>query len=431
MTKSLIPRHLFEQNRKELVQKLKNKSVAIVNSNDEMPRNGDQFFQYRQHSDMYYLTGIEQEKTILLLCPEHPLPKNREILFIIRPNPTMETWFGKKLTKTEATELSGVENILYVDEFTPVLDEASSLCDNIYLNLNENPRFKPDVETRDVRFAADMKQKFPLHNYERLAPLITELRLIKKPEEITIMRHACDITGKAFNRILKYVIPGVYEFEVEAEITHEFIKNGARGHAYAPIVASGENACVLHYIENRKICNDGEILLLDFGAEFSNYAADCSRSIPVNGKFTLRQMQLYNATLRVFKKAKALMVKGASITIINKQVGKLWEEEHVKLGLYSLEDLKHQDPDVPLYTKYFMHGIGHFLGLDVHDTGSRYQTLEPGMVLTCEPGIYVREENVGVRLENNILITEGEPIDLMQNIPIEAEEIEDLMNKKK
>jgi Xaa-Pro aminopeptidase len=392
-----------------------------------MPRNGDQFFPFRQNSDLFYLTGINQEKTILAICPQHPVPKNREILFIIKPNPTLETWYGKKLTKTEATEISGIENVMWIDEFNYVANDLVYHSEYIYLNHCENARYKSDVESRNYRYLKQFQELYPLHKWERLAPILTDLRIIKEHEEINIIRHASDITAKAFERVLKHVKPGIHEFEIEAEITYEFIKNGSPGHAYYPIVASGENACILHYTDNRKKCENGEILLLDFGAEFSNYAADCSRSIPVNGKFSKRQLDLYNATLRVFNNAKTLMVKGASITIINKQVAKLWEEEHVKLGLYSMQDLREQDPDNPLYSKYFMHGISHFLGLDVHDVGSRGRILEPGMVLTCEPGIYIREEGTGIRLENNILVTEDDPIDLMQHIPIEAEEIEEKM----
>lgn len=342
----------------------------------------------------------------------------------------METWYGKKLTKTEASAISGIENVVYINDFEAQAEDLIYQSSSIYLNIYENARFKTDVESRDLRYAKLLKSKYPLHRYERLAPILTQLRTVKEPEEINVMRHACDITGKAFERILKFTKPGVFEFEIEAEITHEFIRNGAQGHAYYPIVASGENACILHYIENRKRCEEGEILLLDFGAEFQNYAADCSRSIPVNGKFTKRQRDLYEATLRVYKKAKAMMVKGASITIINKQVGNLWEEEHINLGLYTREDLQNENPESPLYSKYFMHGIGHFLGLDVHDVGSRYQTLEPGMILTCEPGIYIQEEGIGIRLETNILVTEGDPIDLMANMPIEPDDIEELMRKK-
>lgn len=430
MVNTALPRHFFIENRKKLNKLLKPGSVAFIHSNDEMPRNGDQFFPFRQNSDLFYLTGINQEKTILALCPDHPLPKNREILFILKPNASMETWYGKKLTKSQATEISGIENIVWLEDFQATSDDLVYISRNVYLNLYENSRFATDVESTSFRYAHLARKKYPLHQFERLAPIITDLRLIKEREEVNILRHACNITAQAFQRVLKFVSPGVYEYQIEAEITHEFIRNGAQGHAYYPIVASGENACILHYISNRNSCKNNDVLLLDFGAEFSNYAADCSRSIPVNGRFTKRQRDLYDATLRVFKKSRELMVKGASITIINKQVGKFWEEEHVKLGLYSMQDLREQDMNNPLYTKYFMHGIGHFLGIDVHDVGSRYRDFEPGMLLTCEPGIYVQEEGIGIRLENDILITEAEPIDLMASIPIEPEEIEELMNRK-
>jgi Xaa-Pro aminopeptidase len=429
MDNCLMPRHFFAENRKKLINQFKPGSVAFVHSNDEMPRNGDQFFPFRQNSDLFYLTGINQEKTVLVLCPEHPLPQNREILFIIKPNPSMETWFGKKLTKSQATEISGIQNIIWIEDFQQISEELIYSSENIYINIYENNRFNTEVLSAAHRFAQTAKLKYPLHQFQRLAPLITNLRVIKSPEEINILRHACEITGKAFNRVLDFVVPGVYEYEIEAEITHEYIRLGAQGHSFYPIVASGENACILHYINNRNVCNDGDAVLLDFGAEFSNYAGDCSRTIPANGKFSKRQRQFYEATLRVLKQSRELLVKGASITILNKQVRKLWEEEHVKLGLYSMQDLKEQDPSEPLYSRYFMHGISHFLGLDVHDTGSRYLTFEPGMVLTCEPGIYVREEGIGIRLENDILISEEQPIDLMAHIPIEIEEIEDLMNK--
>jgi Xaa-Pro aminopeptidase len=427
MGNNIMPRQFFIENRNKLNKLIKPNSVAFIHSNDEMPRNGDQFFPFRQNSDLFYLTGINQEKTILVLCPDHIVPKNRQVLFILKPNLSLETWYGKKLSKSEAAEISGIENIVYLDDFNQYSEEFIYLSESIYINLYENPRFKTEVLSSSMRFATLIKQKYPLHKTERLAPLLTSLRVCKEHEEVNIIRHASDITKGAFERVLKFVKPGCREFEIEAEITHEFISKGASGHAYYPIVASGENACILHYINNRSICKSGDIVLLDFGAEFYNYAADCSRSVPVSGKFTKRQRELYDATLRVFKIAKSLMVKGASITIINKQVGKLWEEEHVKLGLYSMQDLREQDKDNPLYTKYFMHGISHFLGLDVHDTGSRYQTFEPGMVLTCEPGIYVREEGIGIRLENDILVTDEESIDLMSSIPIEADEIEAIM----
>ena len=425
----IFSHRLFVQNRLKLVARMKKKSIAILHSNDEMPRNGDQFFPFRQNSDLFYLTGIDQEKTVIVLCPDHPVAKNREILFILKPNPQFETWHGKRITKKEAIEISGIQNIVWMEEFENSLTELLYYAENIYLNQYENTKYISEVESRDARFTKLIRQRYPLHHVERLSPIMAELRVIKEPDEVNIIRHACMITEKAFDRVLRYVKPGVSEYEVEAEISHEFRINAAQGHAYYPIVASGENACILHYVKNQNICRDGDLLLLDFGAEFSNYAADCSRTIPVNGRFTTRQKQLYNAVLNVFNKARALMVKGTTIALINKQVCKLFEEEHIKLGLYSMEDLHRQDAENPLYSKYYMHGISHFLGLDVHDAGSRFQTLEAGMVLTCEPGIYVREEGIGIRIENDILITEEEPIDLMHQIPIEVEEIEEIMNR--
>jgi Xaa-Pro aminopeptidase len=414
-----------------MAAKLKSGALAIVHSNDEMPRNGDQFFPYRQNSDFFYLTGIPQERSILVLFPEHPVQKNREILFISKPDPKFEMWNGKRLTKSEAISISGIQNIQWLDDFDKLLDELAFAATSVYLNSNENPRFSTDVPTRDVRFIKDIKRRFPLHPLERLAPLLTELRLTKEPEEINIMQHACDITSSAFDWIMANTQPGIFEYEIEAGISYQFRKLKAQGHAFAPIVATGENGCVLHYVSNNSQCKDGDLLLLDFGAEFMNYAADCSRTIPVNGRFTPRQRQFYDATLRVFQKSKALMRKGTTIAHIGKLAGKLWEEEHVNLGLYSMNDLKNSDSSDPLYAKYFPHGITHFLGLDVHDVGSRFHTLEAGMVLTCEPGIYVQEEGIGIRIENDILITEDEPIDLMRCIPIEAEEIEEIMNSSR
>ncbi len=426
----ILPRRIFEQNRLKLVNNLKENSVAIFQSNHEMPRNGDQYFPYRQHSDMLYLTGINQEKTVFVLCPNHPIPKNREILFIIKPNDHLETWYGKKLTKTQATEISGITTVLWLSELNDVLADQIFSSDHIYVNQYENPKYHSEVESRDEKFIGEIKARYPAHRYERLAPIMTRLRLIKEHDEINIIRHACHITSKAFHSVLKKVKPAMREFEIEAEISYEFRKNGAQGHAYYPIVASGENACFLHYTSNHSVCNDGDLLLLDFGAEFANYAADCSRTIPVNGIFTPRQKQLYNATLHVFNKTKTLMVKGTTIALLNKQVSKIWEEEHIKLGLYSMNDINNQDVDKPLLSNYFMHGISHFMGLDVHDVGNRLQTLEPGMVITLEPGIYIRNEGIGIRIENDILITDDKPIDLMQEIPIEAEEIEELMRSK-
>lgn len=426
---SILPQRFFVQNRQKLVASLKDNPVAIFHSNDEMPRSGDQFFPFRQNSDLFYLTGINQEKTILVLCPSHPIQKHREILFIRKPDPQFEIWNGKRLTRSEAVEISGIQSVMWEEEYNTMIQDLVYYSDCIYINQYENTKFFTEVESRDLRYANKLRSRYPSYRYERLSPIMKDLRLIKEHEEVNVIHHACMITEKAFHRVLKNTKPGMYEFEVEAEISYEFRKSGAQGHAYYPIVASGENACILHYITNKNVCKDGDLLLLDFGAEYSNYAADCSRTIPVNGKFTPRQKELYNSVLSVFKKAKTLMVKGTSIALINKQICRLMEEEHLKLGLYTEDELATQDPENPLYNRYYMHGISHFLGLDVHDYGSRFQTLQPGMILTCEPGIYVREEGIGIRIENNILITEDEPIDLMQSIPIEVEEIEGLMKK--
>lgn len=425
-----IPRHLFEQNRNKLKNKMQEHSVAILTSNDEMPRNGDQYFPFRQNSDLFYLTGINQERTTVVLCPDHPNAAYQEILFLLRPDKEMETWQGKKLTKAEAASISGIQTIMWESDLERMMNELVYANTTIYLNIPETLKNPPDIKTADIRLAEKILNRYPLHRRERLSPLLMSLRMIKEAEEINIIRYACQITGKAFERVLSFVKPGVHEYEVEAEITHEFLKAGATGHAYHPIVASGENACYLHYINNKNNCKNGDMLLLDFGAEYANYAADCSRTIPVNGRFTERQLQVYNATSNVFKKARQLMVKGTSIMHIQKQVCSFWEEEHVKLGLYSMEDIHRQDPQEPLFLKYYMHSISHFLGLDVHDTGNKTTILEPGMVITCEPGIYIREEGLGIRLENDILITHEEPLDLMQHIPMEAGEIEEMMNRE-
>ena len=426
----ILPHRLFVLNREKLSSLICKDSLAIVHSNDEMPRNGDQFFPYRQQSDLFYLTGINQQKTVLLLCPNHPVPKNREILVIQRPDPTQETWHGKKLTLHEAAEISGIENILFEDEMETCVQEMVQICDRIYVNLYENSRFSNEILSRDYRKMLELKTKFPLHRYERLQPLLVKLRLRKEPEEIQLIRYACEVTEKAFRNVLQKVKPGMFEFEIEAELSYVFRINRCEAHAFYPIVASGENACILHYNTNNSQLMDGHLLLLDFGAEFSNYASDCSRTLPINGRFTKRQRQLYDATLRVLKRTRAMMVKGSSIALLNKQIGKFWEEEHVNLGLYSMEDLRRQNISSPLYTRYFMHGVSHFMGLDVHDVGSRLENFESGMILTCEPGIYIKEEGTGIRLENNILITEEGPIDLMNHYPLEAEEIEEAMHTR-
>lgn len=418
---------LFEKNRKKLIKYLQPNSIAIIHSNDQMPRNGDQYFDFKQNSDLFYLSGIDQEKTILTLCPNHPNKALREILFIIESNEQIAVWEGHKYTKEEAMKTSGVETIKYLSEFESTLKELAIRSEGIYVNLNENPKFSTDVASADDRCVEKLKKEYPAHELRRLAPLLKKLRLVKEKEEIELMQEACDITQKAFERILKFVKPGVTEYQVEAEITHEFLWNRASGHAYPPIIAAGKSACVLHYIENNKECKDGDLLLMDFGAEYANYAADCTRTIPINGKFTERQKECYEAVLRVMKKAISWLTPGTTINKVNERVENLIQEEHIKLGLYTQEDVDKQDPARPLVKKYYPHGTCHFIGLDVHDVGDRTTVLEEGMILTCEPGIYIPEENIGIRIENDVIVG-LKPIDLMANIPREVNEIEKLMN---
>lgn len=426
MKYSQLNSSLFEKNRKKLIKFLQSNSLAIIHSNDQMSRNGDQYFPFRQNSDLFYLTGIDQEKTILTLCPNHPNKDLREILFIIESNEKIAVWEGHKYTKKEAYKTSGIKTIKYISEFKSAFRELGIKTENIYLNLTENPTFKPDIPTADERFINTLKNDFPAHEMKRLAPIMKNLRLKKEPEEIELMKEACDITGKTFKRILKFVKPNAMEYEVEAEITHEFLWNKASGHAYQPIIASGENACVLHYIDNNKKCMEGDLLLMDFGAEYANYAADCTRTIPVSGKFTPRQKECYEAVLRVMKKATSWLTPGTTINKINERVEKLFQEEHIKLGLYSSKDVEKQNPEKPLVKKYYPHGTCHFIGLDVHDVGERTTILEDGMVLTCEPGIYIPEENIGIRIENDVVVSLN-PTDLMENIPREVDEIEKFM----
>lgn len=425
-----IDNSLFIENRNRFISLLPKDSAAIFYSNDQQPRNGDQYFPFRQQSDFFYLTGIHQEKSILMIVPDIKKKKLQEALFLIKTNEHIAIWEGHKFTKEEARKISGIENIYWLDDFDLALKEIMSSYNNIFLNRNEYPKFFPDVSERNHRLGDELKKGFPLHNYQRSAPLLSQLRLIKSDIEITLLRKACEITNKAFRRVLKTTTAGKTEYEIQGEIEHEFTKNGANGNGYAPIIASGKNACVLHYIENDKKCKDGDLLLLDIGAEYACYSADMSRTIPVVGKFSTRQKEIYNAVLDVFKKARKLYIPGNTIDKINDEVNKLMEKEMIKLGLFTKEEVNKQDKDNPLYKKYFMHGTAHFLGLDVHDVGSKDEVLRPGMVLTCEPGLYIHEENIGIRLENDMLITDGDPIDLMKDIPIEIDEIERLMSNK-
>lgn len=390
-----------------------------------MPANGDALLPFIQNSDLFYLTGIDQEKTILLLAPDCPNPDYREVLFLLETNETIAVWEGHKFTKEEAQSTSGIKNIHWISTFQQVLDYTLKHAEYVYLNLNENDRATGQVPYLDLRFANELKQRFPLHQFRRSAPILAALRMFKKEEEIVQLREAIRITELAFRRILRFVKPGVAEYEIEAEIIHEFIRNRANGHAYHPIIASGASACVLHYVENNKQCHAGELLLMDFGANYGNYNADLTRCIPVNGMFSERQKEVYNAVLKVHRESIQLMKSGVSLFDLNKQAHEIMEQALASLGLLRSKDKEERKHAA---SKYFPHGIGHFLGLDVHDVGNRFAALQAGMVLTCEPGIYIREENLGIRIENNILVTETEPIDLMLSIPIEAEEIESLMH---
>lgn len=425
-----IDPNLFIENRKKFCAQLPPHSVAIFMSNDQMPRSADGQYMFRQDADIFYLTGIDQEDSMLILYPDCPRTEYREVLFLRKTSELIAVWEGHKYTIEEAQKAAGIKQVMWNDEFNLVLNTVMSYAENVYLNLNEHDRLVNEVPYKNLRFTLELKERFPLHHYHRAAQLMHELRSAKSETELALIKTAIAITEKAFRRILKFVKPGVMEYEVEAEITHEFLRNRATGHAYSPIIASGKSACVLHYVDNNQECKDGDVLLMDFGAEYANYAADLTRSIPVNGKFTPRQKEVYNAVLRVMRAATNLLRPGLNLHEYNTQtVGKLMEEELIKLGLLKADEVSKQDPDKPLYKKYFMHGTSHYLGLDVHDVGYRFATLKPGMVFTCEPGLYIPEENIGIRIENNILVTNGDPVDLMASIPVEAAELEELMKK--
>lgn len=425
-----IDKELFIGNRKRLLKELKSNSVVVVNSNDLLPTNSDGTMRFRQNSDLFYLTGVDQEETILVLCPDFPDKKHKEILFLKETNEHIATWEGHKLTKEEARAATGIDTILWVSEFQSVFKTMMVMGDteHVYLNTNDHYRADVGVETREMRFVESCQQKYPLHRYERLAPILHRLRSVKSKQEIELLQQACDITEKGFRRLLKFVKPGVMEYEIEAELAHEFLRNSSRGFAYEPIIASGVDSCVLHYIDNHKVCNDGDILLLDIGAEYANYNADLTRTVPVNGKFSKRQKDVYNAVLAVQREAIQLLRPGEKYFEYHKEVQQIMERELIGLKLLDKRDIKRQDKSKPLFQKYFMHGTGHQLGLDVHDVGNMYHKMQEGQVWTVEPGIYIREEGLGVRIENNVVIQKKGVFDLMKNIPVEADEIEELMN---
>jgi len=428
MKYSPIDSSLFKKNRVKLAKAMQANSMAIFNSNDIMPTNADGTMPFHQNNDLFYLSGVDQEESVLLLFPDSTQAKHREILFLKETSKEIAIWEGEKLTKETAEKTSGISTVYWLEDFEKIFNSLVYQANLIYLNDNEHLRASSTVETRDDRFRKWCKQQYPLHQYGRIAPIMHGLRAVKETEEIQLMQTACNITGKAVDRILKFIKPGVMEFEIEAEIMHEFLRNRSRGFAYSPIIASGFNACVLHYIENNQKCKDGDMILMDFGAEYANYASDLTRSVPVNGKFSPRQKEIYSAVLRVMNYAISILKPGITLAKYHEMVGDNMTEELLKLELLSQEEVKHQNPDWPAYKKYFMHGTSHYIGLDVHDVGAWHAPIPAGAVFTVEPGIYIREENLGIRLENDILITADGHLDLMGHIPIEIEEVEAAMN---
>lgn len=423
----LDPR-LFIENRKRFTRQLLPDAIAIFNSNDEVPSNGDALYPFRQSSDLIWLTGIEQEDTMLVLYPGNPDKNHREVLVLVRPNETKEKWDGRRLTAEEGRKISGVEKIIWLDEFEPLLQRWMHEAENVYLNTNENDRKGVAIATRDYRFARRMQEQYPLHRYHRSAKILKTLRSVKTKYEIDVIQQAIDITEKTFRRLLKFIKPGVWEYEIQAEIMHEFLRNRATGEAYGSILAGGDRARTLHYVFNNRECKAGEVILMDFGAEYGHYNADLTRSVPVNGKFTKRQKEVYNACLHLHRFAKGLLKPGLTIREYHHKVGEEAGKAFVKLGLLQRSDIKNQDPGNPAYRKYLYHGISHHLGVDVHDLGpSFFQPVPDGAVLTVEPGIYIEEEQLGIRIENNIWVKKGGNVDLMKKIPIEADEIERLM----
>lgn len=429
MKYTAIKKDLYIDNRKNFSKHLKPNSLALFVSNDILPTNGDGSLGFIQNSDLLHLSGVDQEDTILLIYPDAKDGKQKEILFIKETSELIAIWEGAKLTKQQATDVSGIINIMWFHEFEKTFKAIGFQAEHFYLNSNEHTRRYIDMETAEMRFNKKIMTQFPLHHIERSAPIMHRIRSIKHPIEIELMQQACDITEKGFRRLLSFTKPGVMEYEIEAELIHEFVRNRSRGFAYGPIIASGGNACVLHYVENNKECKDGDVILLDVAAEYGNYASDMTRCIPVSGKFTKRQREVYDSVLRVMKGAAAILKPGNTFEKYNAAVGDMMTKELIHLGLITEEDVKNQNPAWPAYKKYFMHGTSHFIGLDVHDVGFFAEPMQVGMAFTIEPGIYIPEENLGIRLENNYIITATGNDDLMKNIPLEADEIEALMAK--
>ena len=420
---------IFIQNRKRFADKMERNAIAIFNSNDELPSNGDALLKFKQNSDLYWLTGIEQEDTMLVLFPDNPDAKYREVLVLVRPNELKEKWDGRRHRAAEAKAIAGPVTVVWLDMLDGLLQQWIHLADTIYLNTNENDRKANLVPVRDYRYAAEIKQRYPLHQYRRSAKILKELRAVKTALEVEVLQKAIDITEVTFRRLLKFIRPGVMEYEIEAEIFHSFLSQRSSGPAYGSIIASGDRARTLHYVSNNQECKDGELILMDFGAEYGGYNADLTRTVPVNGKFTRRQKTVYNACLDLHNYAKSLLKPGITILDYHDKVGEHATQLFLKIGLLKKTDIKNEDPENRAYRKYLYHGISHHLGIDVHDLGTKTEPIKPGMVLTVEPGIYIEQENMGVRIENNVWITRNGNKDLMANIPVTAEDIESLMKQ--
>lgn len=424
-----IDARLYIKNRKSFTSQMEAGTLAVFNSNDIYPVSADSTMPFQQHRDILALTGVDQEESILVLFPNASNPAHREVLFLKETSDLIAVWEGEKLTKVAAFETSGIKTVYWLQQFPTIFKQMMAEAKGIYLNTNEHLRANTEVETREDRFIKQVKQDYPAHQVFKSAPIMHKIRSIKDAIEIELMQRACKITEAGVRRLLGFIKPGVWEYEIEAELAHEFLRNRSKGFAYTPIVASGKNACVLHYIENNQQCKDGDVILLDVGAEYANYSSDLTRCLPVNGRFTARQKEVYNSVLNVKKEAEKLLVAGTIMAEYHKQVGHLMEEQLVKLGLISTQDIATQNPDWPAYKKYFMHGTSHFLGLDTHDVGLWHEPIQAGMVFTCEPGIYIPEEGLGIRLEDDLVIqATGAPFNLMKDIPLEIEEIEELMN---
>ncbi len=423
-----LPKELYIKNRAKLASCLDKDGLAVFNSNDILPTNADGHLPLVQNTDLFYMSGVDQEETILLICPHASRDSWKEILFVKETNDEIAIWEGAKLNKKQAYEVSGVKTVMWLSQFDNVFNQLMTQSNSVYVNTNEHLRAHVEVETRDARFIKNLRNDYPGHPHKRLAPIMHDLRSVKEPEEIVQMQKACDITKSGVERILKFIKPGVLEYEIEAELSHEFLRNGSRGFAYTPIVASGASACVLHYIENDQECKDGDVILMDVGAEYGNYASDLTRSVPVNGKFTSRQKDVYNSVLSVMNGAKGILRPGILIDEYQKEVGLMMQAELKKLGLIDQHDIDKQNPAMPAYKKYFMHGTSHHIGLDVHDYGHYHKPVQANNVFTIEPGIYIREEGLGIRLENDFVIHDNGITDLMGSIPLSVDEIEDSMN---